>query len=140
LTLLSLTTARYGYKDIRDSYAFETQLIEKISEFLKRDLSSEQMVVIEQSLHGAKTRRSRELRFQCQESSEDVNELMEAEEAGVVYMIGHTCVISNEASCILKKFVINVVYGFLRRNSRSPAASLGIPHAALIEVGRVYRV
>lgn len=131
---------RYGYKDIRDSYAFETQLIEKISEFLKRDLSSEQMVVIEQSLHGAKTRRSRELRFQCQESSEDVNELMEAEEAGVVYMIGHTCVISNEASCILKKFVINVVYGFLRRNSRSPAASLGIPHAALIEVGRVYRV
>ncbi|KAL9393757.1 hypothetical protein Peur_013042 [Populus x canadensis] len=131
---------RYGYKDIRDSYAFETQLIEKMSEFLKRDLSSEQMVVIEQCLHGVKTRRSRELRFQCQEASEDVNELMEAEEAGVVYMIGHTCVISNEASCILKKFVINVVYGFLRRNSRSSAASLGIPHAALIEVGRVYRV
>ncbi|KAG6773714.1 hypothetical protein POTOM_021030 [Populus tomentosa] len=140
LTLLSLTTVWYGYKDIRDSHAFETQLTEKISEFLKRDLSSEQMVVTEQSLHGAKTRRSRELRFQCQGASEDVNELMEAEEAGVVYMIGHTCVISNEASCILKKFVINVVYGFLRRHSRSPAASLGIPHAALIEVGRVYRV
>ncbi|KAG6735929.1 hypothetical protein POTOM_061390 [Populus tomentosa] len=115
---------RYGYKDIRDSYSLETQLIEKISEFLKRYLSSKQMVVIEQSLHGAKTRRSGELRFQCQEASEDVNELMEAEEAGVVYMIGHTCVISNEASCILKKFVINVVYGFLRRHSRSPAASV----------------
>ncbi|KAJ6996856.1 hypothetical protein NC653_013442 [Populus alba x Populus x berolinensis] len=121
---LAVITVMYGYKDIRDSYAFETQLIEKISEFLKRYLSSKQMVVIEQSLHGAKTRRSGELRFQCQEASEDVNELMEAEEAGVVYMIGHTCVISNEASCILKKFVINVVYGFLRRHSRSPAASV----------------
>ncbi|KAL3591769.1 hypothetical protein D5086_010409 [Populus alba] len=120
----SKSSGQYGYKDIRDSYAFETQLIEKISEFLKRYLSSKQMVVIEQSLHGAKTRRSGELRFQCQEASEDVNELMEAEEAGVVYMIGHTCVISNEASCILKKFVINVVYGFLRRHSRSPAASV----------------
>lgn len=98
------------------------------------------MVVIEQSLHGAKTRRSRELRFQCQESSEDVNELMEAKEAGVTYMMGHTCVIAREASCILKKLVINYVYGFLRRNSRCPATSLGIPHSALIEVGMVYRV
>lgn len=76
-----------------------------------------------------------------QEASEDViNELKEAKEAGVTYMMGHSCVIAREASCILKKLVINYVYGFLRRNSRCPATSLGIQHSVLIEVGMVYRV
>ncbi|CAK7355442.1 unnamed protein product [Dovyalis caffra] len=124
-----------GYKDIRDSYEFETQLIEKILEFLKCELNREEMIVIEQSLLCAETQRRRKLRFQClQGASEDVNELMEAKEAGVSYMIGHACVIASEASCVLKKFVINFGYGFLRRNSRRPATSLGIPHTALIEI------
>ncbi|KAJ6916647.1 potassium transporter 13 [Populus alba x Populus x berolinensis] len=132
---------RYGYKDIGDNYKFETQLIEKITEFLKCELNSKEMVILEQSLPGAKTQRRKEPRLQClQEASEDVNELMKAKEAGVTYMMGHTWVIAREASCILKKLVINYVYGFLRRNSRCPATSLGIPHSALIEVGMVYRV
>ena len=45
-----LTFVRYGYKDIRDSYEFETQLIEKITEFLKCELNSKEMVILEHSL------------------------------------------------------------------------------------------
>jgi KUP system potassium uptake protein len=139
--LFNYYIVRYGYKDIRDSFEFETQLIEKITVFLKCELNCKEMLILEQSVLGAKAQRRKELRLQyLQEASEDVNELMEAKEAGVTYMMGHTCVIAREASCILKKLVINYVYGFLRRNSRCPATSLGILHSALIEVGMVYRV
>ncbi|KAG8074949.1 hypothetical protein GUJ93_ZPchr0006g46465 [Zizania palustris] len=70
----------------------------------------------------------------------EVKELLEEKEAGVSYMIGHTCVFAHESSSAIKKFVVNVVYGFLRRNSRRPAVVLGIPHTSLIEVGMAYRV
>ncbi|KAF0925747.1 hypothetical protein E2562_017304 [Oryza meyeriana var. granulata] len=70
----------------------------------------------------------------------EVKELMEEKEAGVSYMIGHTCVFAHESSSAVKKFAVNVVYGFLRRNSRRPAVVLGIPHTSLIEVGMAYRV
>ena len=55
-------------------------------------------------------------------------------------MSGHTCVQAHESSPAVKKFAINVVYGFLRRNSRRPAAELGVPHTSLIEVGMTYSV
>ncbi|KAJ4838359.1 hypothetical protein Tsubulata_041368 [Turnera subulata] len=141
--------ARYGYKDVTDSYDFETELIENISKFLKYEWSSRQVAAaMEKSPLGAgdgmDTSRGgvvKKVRFQClEESDEEVHELMEAKEAGVAYMMSNTCVIAREASSVLKKFVINIVYAFLRRNSRSAATSLGIPHAALIEVGMLYQV
>ncbi|CAL5041451.1 unnamed protein product [Urochloa decumbens] len=73
-------------------------------------------------------------------NSGEVKTLMEERESGVSYMIGHTCVEAHEASPAVKKFAVNVVYGFLRRNSRRPAAELGIPHTSLVEVGMTYRV
>uniref|UniRef100_A0A0E0AD34 Potassium transporter n=1 Tax=Oryza glumipatula TaxID=40148 RepID=A0A0E0AD34_9ORYZ len=75
-----------------------------------------------------------------EEEAAEVKELMEEKEAGVSYMIGHTCVFAHESSSAVKKFAVNVVYGFLRRNSRRPAVVLGIPHTSLIEVGMAYRV
>jgi KUP system potassium uptake protein len=72
--------------------------------------------------------------------SSEVKTLLEERESGVSYMIGHTCVQAHESSPAVKKFAVNVVYGFLRRNSRRPAAELGVPHTSLIEVGMTYTV
>ncbi|CAD6335886.1 unnamed protein product [Miscanthus lutarioriparius] len=71
---------------------------------------------------------------------EEVKTLLEERESGVSYMIGHTCVQAHESSPAVKKFAVNVVYGFLRRNSRRPAVELGIPNTSLIEVGMTYKV
>ena len=71
---------------------------------------------------------------------EEVKTLLEERESGVSYIIGHTCVQAHESSSAVKKFAVNVVYGFLRRNSRRPAVELGIPNTSLIEVGMTYKV
>lgn len=67
-------------------------------------------------------------------------ELIEAQEAGVAYILGHSYVKAKNNSSFLKKFVIDVAYNFLRNNCRKPTAALSIPHLSLIEVGMVYRV
>ncbi|KAJ1260334.1 hypothetical protein BS78_10G224300 [Paspalum vaginatum] len=72
--------------------------------------------------------------------SSEVKTLLEERESGVSYMIGHTNVEAHESAPAVKKFAVNIVYGFLRRNSRRPAVELGIPHTSLIEVGMTYRV
>jgi len=41
---------------------------------------------------------------------------------------------------MLKKIGINLVYEFLRRNSRAPSFVTGVPHASSLEVGMMYQV
>ncbi|THU68672.1 hypothetical protein C4D60_Mb08t06320 [Musa balbisiana] len=148
---------RYGYKDERlDSYEFENQLLLKVAQFLRQEgggllePDSELSSIGESSSSwlvlggGDGGGRKRVRRFEGDEATAEVRqevwELLEGREAGVSYMIGHTCVVAHESSPLIKKLAIDVVYGFLRRNSRSPAVSLGIPHASLVEVGMVYHV
>lgn len=108
----------YGYKDQRrNSYEFEDQLIFKLTEFLQQQP---------------------EIRHE--EIKQEVKEVMDAKDSGVVYMMGHTYVKALNSSSLPKKLAINAVYGFLRQNCRHPAVSLGVPHANLIEVGMVYHV
>ncbi|OMO70492.1 hypothetical protein CCACVL1_18884 [Corchorus capsularis] len=80
------------------------------------------------------------VRFRGVGCSKELEDLTEAKESGLAYMMGSTCVLATETSSYFKKFVINIVYGFLRQNCRRPATSLGVPHTSLIEVGMVYRV
>ncbi|KAK1574918.1 hypothetical protein Q3G72_001763 [Acer saccharum] len=122
---------RYGYKDLRDSYKFETQLIENLAEFLRHECNG----------GGGGNEERRRAVFRCLKSGEEaVRELMEAKEAGVVYMTSNTYVQASEVSSYVKRLAINTIYGFLRRNSRSPATILGIPPSSLIEVGMAYHV
>ncbi|XP_056686706.1 potassium transporter 7 isoform X2 [Spinacia oleracea] len=72
------------------------------------------------------------------ELKEELIELLEAKEAGVAYIVGHSYIKARKHASKLKRFVINGVYSFLRKNSRSPAVILHIPHISLIEVGVVY--
>ncbi|OMO49808.1 potassium transporter [Corchorus olitorius] len=124
-------TVRFGYKDVGDSYDFETQLIEKVSEFLKCEpiSISEDLASMGQSPFPA-----------AASTSNEIHELMEAKESGMAYMMANTHIIANSTSSFIKKFVINIIYGFLRRNSRRPAVALGVPHTSLIEIGMLYYV
>uniref|UniRef100_A0A803LWC3 Potassium transporter n=1 Tax=Chenopodium quinoa TaxID=63459 RepID=A0A803LWC3_CHEQI len=89
--------------------------------------------------------RQRHTRFQLsdtenlkEELKEELIELLEAKEAGVAYIVGHSYIKARKNGSNLKRFVINVMYSFLRKNSRSPAVILHVPHISLIEVGVVY--
>ncbi|PQP97468.1 putative potassium transporter 13 [Prunus yedoensis var. nudiflora] len=155
---------RYGYKEVRDCYNFETQLIEKVAEFLKQESTIEDMTVRGQSpnhisaavgnevCHDIAEQRRKEVSggsgeqwsntgFQSLGSHQEMKKLMEAREAGgVAYMMGNPYVVASGVSPFLKKFAINIVYGFLRRNCRRPAIALGVPHTSLLEVGMFYQV
>ncbi|KAK2990852.1 hypothetical protein RJ640_016170 [Escallonia rubra] len=71
---------------------------------------------------------------------EELRELMEAREAGVAYILGHSYVRAKQGSGLLKKFAINIGYDFLRRNCRAPSFALSVPPASTLEVGMVYHV
>ncbi|KAL8139978.1 hypothetical protein V2J09_005999 [Rumex salicifolius] len=89
----------------------------------------------------------RRLRFRVQpnpamdpEVREELADLVEAKEAGVAYILGHSYVKARRPSSWLKKLIINFGYSFLRKNCRGPAVALNIPHISLIEVGMIYYV
>lgn len=74
------------------------------------------------------------------ETQEELQELMEAREAGMAFILGHSYVRAKRGSSFMKKIVINFGYDFLRRNFRGPSYALSIPHASTLEVGMVYHV
>ncbi|KAL1357082.1 hypothetical protein HN51_009081 [Arachis hypogaea] len=74
------------------------------------------------------------------EAREELHELMEAKEAGMAFIMGHSYVRAKSGSSWIKKVVINYGYDFLRRNSRGPTYALSIPHASTLEVGMIYHV
>ncbi|KAH7860430.1 hypothetical protein Vadar_013312 [Vaccinium darrowii] len=131
---------RYGYKDAKDSYNLETELIEKVGEFLQSDCRDDEEWAITMGNDGDVGRRRKSGSKRVGVKEEEVQEFAEAREAGVAYMLGNTYMVASEASSIVKNFSINIAYEFLRRNSRSPATALGIPYTSLIEVSMAYHV
>ncbi|XAR51846.1 hypothetical protein NMG60_11006606 [Bertholletia excelsa] len=71
---------------------------------------------------------------------EELQELTEAREAGMAFILGHSYVRAKRGSSLFKRVVINLGYDFLRRNSRGPADGWNVPHASTLEVGMVYHV
>lgn len=71
---------------------------------------------------------------------EELTELIQAKEAGVAYIMGHSYVKARRSSNFFKKLVIDIGYSFLRKNCRGPSVALNIPHISLIEVGMTYYV
>ncbi|KAK1383782.1 Potassium transporter [Heracleum sosnowskyi] len=71
---------------------------------------------------------------------EELQELMEARESGIAFILGHCYVKAKRDSSFIKKAVINVGYDFLRRNSRGPTYALSFPRASTLEVGMIYHV
>ncbi|XP_062146234.1 potassium transporter 3 isoform X2 [Alnus glutinosa] len=71
---------------------------------------------------------------------EELLELVEAKHAEVAYVVGHSHIKAKWNSSFLKKFAVNMMYSFLRKNCRAPSVALNIPHICLIEVGMTYHV
>ncbi|XP_020089646.1 potassium transporter 25-like isoform X1 [Ananas comosus] len=71
---------------------------------------------------------------------EELQELTEAREAGMAFILGHSYMRAKSGSSFIKRIAINFGYEFLRRNSRGPAYAATIPHASTLEVGMVYLV
>ncbi|KAH6822392.1 K+ uptake permease 6 [Perilla frutescens var. hirtella] len=71
---------------------------------------------------------------------DELRDLMEAREAGIAYILGHSYVRAKQGSGLVKKMVINLGYDFLRRNCRAPPYALSVPHASTLEVGMVYHI
>ncbi|XP_038717934.1 potassium transporter 8-like [Tripterygium wilfordii] len=74
------------------------------------------------------------------QAREELRELMEAREAGLAFILGHSYVRTKRGSSLMKKIIINFGYDFLRRNCRGPNYALSIPHASTLEVGMIYHV
>lgn len=74
------------------------------------------------------------------DTREELQELMDAREAGMAFILGHCYVRAKSGSSLMKRLVINLGYDFLRRNSRGPTYAVGIPCASTLEVGMIYLV
>ncbi|KAF8020864.1 hypothetical protein BT93_G1312 [Corymbia citriodora subsp. variegata] len=91
--------------------------------------------------------RRRQVRFQLPPNPgmdpavrDELVDLIQAKDAGVAYIMGHSYVKARRSSSFLKKLVIDIGYSFLRKNCRGPSVALNIPHISLIEVGMIYYV
>ncbi|KAK4359722.1 hypothetical protein RND71_021951 [Anisodus tanguticus] len=71
---------------------------------------------------------------------DELSDLIQAKEAGVAYIMGHSYVKARRLASFQKKLIIDIGYSFLRKNCRGPAVALNIPHISLIEVGMIYYV
>ncbi|THG21600.1 hypothetical protein TEA_019613 [Camellia sinensis var. sinensis] len=78
-----------------------------------------------------------ELNTQLQEELQD---LLEAQQSGTAFILGHSHVKAKQGSSIMKRLAINFGYNFLRRNCRGPDVALKVPPVSLLEVGMVYVV
>ncbi|CAL0317250.1 unnamed protein product [Lupinus luteus] len=74
------------------------------------------------------------------DAREELHELVEAKEAGMVYIVGQSYMRAKSGSSWLKKVVINYGYEFLRQNSRGPIPAIRIPETCTLEVGMIYQV
>lgn len=70
----------------------------------------------------------------------EMNELMEAREVGMAFILGHCYVKAKMGSNLIKKIAIDVGYDLLRRNSRTPTCASSFPRASTLEVGMIYHV
>ncbi|CAO2828656.1 unnamed protein product [Amaranthus hypochondriacus] len=91
--------------------------------------------------------RRRRVRFQLPQNPamdsdvrDELLDLIEAKDAGVAYILGHSYVKARRSSSFLKKLAIDIGYSFLKKNCRGPSVALNIPHISLIEVGMIYYV
>ncbi|KAF2584532.1 hypothetical protein F2Q70_00034963 [Brassica cretica] len=82
--------------------------------------------------------RPMDTKFRQPQVKEELFDLVNAKDAEVAYIVGHGHVKAKRNSVFVKRLVVNVAYSFLRKNCRSPAVMLNIPHICLIKVGMNY--
>ncbi|TVU37304.1 hypothetical protein EJB05_10613 [Eragrostis curvula] len=134
---------------VRDNSGFDdagASLYSQLTRSSRSDTLRSLQSIYEQEAGGSLSRRRR-VRFEIAEEEridprvrDELADLLQAKEAGVAYIIGHSYVKARKNSNFLKTFAINYAYSFLRKNCRGPSVTLHIPHISLIEVGMIYYV
>jgi KUP system potassium uptake protein len=91
--------------------------------------------------------KSKRVRFVLPENAQvdrevraELQELTEAREAGMSFIMGRSHMKAKSGSSLIKRIAINFVYEFLMRNSRGPAYAANVPHVSTIEVGMVCQI
>lgn len=74
------------------------------------------------------------------ESAEEAEKLRGAMEKGVVFVTGRTILKSKESNGWLDRFVVDKLYRFFQKNSRSAVASLKVPPGKTLQVGMLYEI
>ncbi|KAL5976229.1 hypothetical protein ACLOJK_041881 [Asimina triloba] len=109
--------ARYGYRDCRVGHEeFEKLMMEHLETFIRMENEAASME-------------------DGEKAEEEVQFLKWSRNAGgIVYLLGHSEVKAREGSFIIKRWVVDDVYGFMRRNFRQGFMDLQIPNQNLLQL------
>ncbi|KAL5981945.1 hypothetical protein ACLOJK_016012 [Asimina triloba] len=120
---------RYGYRDRRvGNEEFENLLMEHLKTFIRMEKweGTDESGMNDTGMDD--------------EAEEEIQFLESSRSAGVVYLLGHSEVRASRDSCIIKRWVVDYVYDFLRRNFRQGFVDLQIPNKSLLQVGMNYYI
>lgn len=154
---------RYGYKDPQDGAEFEELLMAAITEFIRAEaLGNLRANNNNNATNGLHVDDSVPLSGEIDHNPsyvtggdvldrvaakmvddsvhDAVNHLNSSRRHGIVYILGHTELRASPDSNFFRKFIINVLYNFIRRNFRSSLHTLNIPHTRLLQVGMVHYI
>ncbi|XP_010066486.2 potassium transporter 5 [Eucalyptus grandis] len=70
----------------------------------------------------------------------EIQFVQKAMERGAVYLLGEAEVVAEPKSTLFKKFIVNYVYSFLRKNFRQGEKIMAIPRNRLLRVGMTYEI
>ncbi|KAF8017246.1 hypothetical protein BT93_H2438 [Corymbia citriodora subsp. variegata] len=126
---------RYGYRDAKmEQQSFEKVLIDRLKDFIRGGALPIADQQGEASDHGIamvhEERVQREIGL--------VDEAIKI--GGIMYLMGQSEVIASSGSGCSKRFVINYLYNWLKRNVRQQEEVFGIPHKRLLKVGITYEI
>ncbi|KAK8462261.1 hypothetical protein SEVIR_1G177900v4 [Setaria viridis] len=116
--------ARYGYTDPMEGHGeFATLLLERLKVFVQEEAAF---------AGGDRT---------VAAAMEEEQRFIDGEAArGVVYLMGEATVTAAAGSSVVKRVVVNNVYGVLRKNLRESHKALSIPKDQLLRVGITYEI
>ncbi|KAL6003636.1 hypothetical protein ACLOJK_023869 [Asimina triloba] len=113
---------RYGYRDRKvGNEEFENLLMEHLKTFIRME---KREGTDESGMNDT---------GMDDEAEEEIRFLESSRSAGVVYLLGHSEVRASRDSCIIKRWVVDYVYDFLRRNFRQGFVDLQIPNKSLLQ-------
>jgi KUP system potassium uptake protein len=134
--------ARYGYTDPLEGHVeFSASLLGGLKVFVQEEAAFARLPSLdgddEDDAAVARDAQSAQMASAVQEEQRFID--AEAER-GVVYLMGESSVTAAEGSSLLKRVVVNSVYGFLRKNLREGHKALSIPKDQLLRVGITYEI
>ncbi|TVU29922.1 hypothetical protein EJB05_21515 [Eragrostis curvula] len=134
--------ARYGYADPLEGHGeFAAFLLDRLKMFVQEEAA----FACHPSSDGDGARRDDDngdaRRAQVAAAVAEEQRFIDAEaERGVVYLMGEASVTAAAGSSVVKRVVVNNVYGFLRKNLRESHKALSIPKDQMLRVGITYEI